>query len=192
MPMSFDQTVIHFAAPTICGIKPANLFSVRKECFSVPEFTRWKKALAERGISADAVRSGRNIFLILVYNLHWLRKLLADSLVRAYMDGKGYADCPSARTTIVRLLGRLRDTSCFPHEVGIVLGYPVVDVMEFERCGGRNCKYCGCWKTYSDVESARCCQCRFRECSCMCRKWFDEGYPLSRIIEEYKKAVEAA
>ena len=122
----------------------------------------------------------------------WLRKLLADSVVRAYLDGKGYADCQTARKTVVRLLGRLRDASCFPHEVGILLGYPVVDVMEFERCGGRNCKYCGCWKSYSDMEAARCSHCRFRECSCLCRKWFDEGYPLPRIIEEYKKAVEAA
>lgn len=190
--MSFNQTVIHFAAPTICGIKPANLFSVRKDFFSAPDFMRWKKTLAERGISADAVRSGRNFFLILVYNLRWLSKLLADSLIRHYMDGKGYADCLTARKTVVRILGRMRNTGNFPHEVGIVLGYPVRDVMEFERLGGRNCKYCGCWKSYSDVEAAKCCQCRFRECSCMCRKWFDEGYPLSRIIEEYKKAVEAA
>ncbi len=190
--MCFNQTVIHFSAPTICGIKPANLFSVREECFSAKEFMRWKKAFAERGISADAVKSGRKFFLILVYNLRWLREILADSLIRAYMDDKGYADCQSARKTIVRLLGRMRDPARFPHEVGIVLGYPVQDVVEFERQGGRDCKYCGCWKTYSDVEGARCCQCRFKECSCMCEKWFCEGYPLDRIIEEYKKAVEAA
>ena len=190
--MSFDQTVIHFSAPTICGIKPASLFSVREAFFSDAEFSRWKTELAEQNIVAEAVRPEGNAFLILVYNLCWVDKILADSCIRSYLDRKGYADCPGVAGIMERLLHRMTHATEFPHEVGVVLGYPVVDVVEFERQGGRNCKYCGCWKSYSDVEAARCSQCRFRACSCMCRKWFDEGYSLSGIIEKYKKAVEAA
>ena len=190
--MSFDQTVIHFSAPTICGIKPASLFSVMENSFSVSEFSWWKNALAEWGIIAEAVKPKRKFILILVYNDRWLSKLLADSIVRCYLDSKGYADCFDVVHTMGRLIDRMKNPSSFPHEIGVVLGYPVIDVVEFERQGGKGCKYCGCWKSYSDVENARVCQCRFRACSCMCRKWFDEGYSLSGIISKYKQAVEAA
>ncbi len=191
--MSFDQIVIHFASPTVCGIKPANLFSVRTKVFSASAYKKWKKLFAKHGINTIKVRSSRGSVLILVYNVSWLRELLADYSVQAYFNTKGYAVCLNdVRKFIKQLMWRVKNAEKFPHEVGIILGYPVHDVIEFEKHGGRNCKYCGCWKTYSDVDNAKACQCRFRACSCMCVKWFDEGYSLSGIIEKYKKAVEAA
>ncbi|MBR1639043.1 MAG: DUF3793 family protein [Treponema sp.] len=190
--MNFSQTVIHFSAPTICGIKPANLFSVKAADFSIAEFRNWKEEFKKRGIVIRAVKSGENAVLLLVYNICWLRKLLADSFVSAYLRGKGYRTCPDVEKVVNHLMQRMKKSPGFPHEVGVILGYPVCDVVEFEKNEGRNCKYCGYWKSYSDVENARICQCRFKDCSCMCKKWFDEGYPLSRIIEEYKKAVHAA
>lgn len=190
--MCFNQIVIHFAAPTICGIKPANLFSVKKEDFSIAELRKWKKMLAEHGITIEAVLSDRSSFQIFVYNLRWLKKILSDSLVCKYLKDKGYSSCLNASKAVSLILQRMKNINEFPHEIGIVLGYPVKDVIEFERHEGRNCKYCGYWKSYSDVENAKACQCRFRTCSCMCRKWFDEGYSLSQIVEEYKKAVNIA
>ncbi|MBQ9539595.1 MAG: DUF3793 family protein [Treponema sp.] len=190
--MSFDQAMIHFSAPTICGIKPANLFSVRKECFSTHEFIRWKKTLAEQGVAVKLVKSSNRIFLVLVYNTLWIERLLEDASVRSYLGGKGYKDCPDVAKTVGRIAWRMKNPSCFPHEVGVLLGYPVLDVQEFERNKGSCCNYCGCWKSYSDVKLAASCHCRFKLCSFMCDKWFDEGYSLSGIIEKYKEAVNAA
>ena len=43
----------------------------------------------------------------------------------------------------------MKNEQGFPHEIGVILGYPVEDVIEFEKHQGKNCKYCGCWKRYS-------------------------------------------
>ena len=113
VPMSFDQAMIHFSAPTICGIKPANLFSVRKECFSTHEFIRRKKTLAEQGVAVKLVKSSNRIFLVLVYNTLWIERLLEDASVRSYLGGKGYKDCPDVAKTVGRIAWRMKNPSCF-------------------------------------------------------------------------------
>ena len=57
----------------------------------------------------------------------------------------------------------------FPHEIGVFLGYPPADVQAFCRFGGANCKLCGYWKVYGDVEHARSCFARYDDCrECLC------------------------
>ena len=57
----------------------------------------------------------------------------------------------------------------FPHEIGLFLGYPPVDVEGFCRNRGQNYKLCGCWKVYGDADAAqryfdRCNRCRASLC----------------------------
>ena len=49
----------------------------------------------------------------------------------------------------------MKDHLSFPHELGLLLGYPVEDVLGFIRNEGRNYLYCGYWKVYGDVDAAR-------------------------------------
>lgn len=42
----------------------------------------------------------------------------------------------------------------FPHEIGLVLGYPPVDVEGFIKKGGRDFLYSGYWKVYGNLEDA--------------------------------------
>jgi hypothetical protein len=39
----------------------------------------------------------------------------------------------------------------FPHEIGLLLGYPADDVKGFIDNGGKNFLYTGYWKVYSDL-----------------------------------------
>ena len=93
---------------------------------------------------------------------------------------------------ITQLMERLYHSSCFPHEIGIVLGYPLEDVISFERFSGKQCKYCGIWKCYSDVENARFYENKLRQCSYLCSKWFDLGYSVDQIVENYRKVSHVA
>ncbi|HHV12565.1 MAG TPA: DUF3793 family protein [Clostridiales bacterium] len=43
----------------------------------------------------------------------------------------------------------------FPHELGLLLGYPAEDVAGFIENQGKNPLYTGYWKVYSDVREAR-------------------------------------
>ena len=190
--MSFDQMMIHYSAPTLCGIKSGNLFFIKKTDFSESLFCKWKKKLEHFGFSLESAKSSKDTVFILVYNPLWLRNLLGDILVSSYLSGKGYKSPLHTDYVVGELVRRIKSQKDFPHEVGIILGYPIQDVIEFENQKGRNCRYCGYWKTYSDVENAKKCLCSYKECSCMCKNWFDKGYSVSRIISEYNKAVHAA
>lgn len=184
--MRFNQMMIQYSAPTICNIKSGNLFFARNNTFSSSSFIEWKKDLYRYGISAFSLQLSENSTAILVLNICWARKILDDIFVKAYLLEKGYKT-KGAFEFVNELFSRMKDIQGFPHEVGIILGYPLEDVIEFENNQGKNCKYCGLWKSYSDVETARLCKCRFTECSHLCKNWYNEGYSLSQIINEYKK-----
>ena len=190
--MSFDQMMIHYSAPTLCGIKPGNLFFVKASEFSDEKFFAWKERFKHCGISITAEQSSEDTVFVLVYNPLWLRNLLGDVLISSYLLGKGYKTPLVTGSVIAELVRRIKSENEFPHEVGIILGYPLLDVIEFENKKGKDCKYCGYWKSYSDVENAKLCLCKYKDCSCMCKKWFDQGYSVTQIITEYNKAVKAA
>lgn len=43
----------------------------------------------------------------------------------------------------------------FPHEIGLLLGYPAADVEGFIENKGQDSLYSGYWKVYSDPEECR-------------------------------------
>ena len=190
--MSFDQMMIHYSAPTLCGIKPGNLFFIKSSDFSESQLYIWKKKFENCGFSLASAKSAKDTVFILVYDPLWLRILLGDMFVSSYLLGKGYKKPLDSTSVITELTRRIKSQKNFPHEVGIILGYPLLDVIEFEAKNGKDCKYCGYWKSYSDVEKAKKCMCSYKKCSCMCKEWFDQGYSVTQIICEYNKAVKAA
>ncbi len=184
--MSFDQMMIQFSAPALCNIKPGNLFFAKKNVFSEIRLKKWKEEFSKRGLMVFSLQLSENSTAILVLNICWTRKILEDSLVQAYLAQKGYRSS-NVFDVVQKLFIRMKQNKGFPHEVGVLLGYPIEDVIEFENHQGYDCKYCGYWKTYSDVETAKECQCKYKYCSGMCRQLYEKGYSLDQIVMEYKK-----
>ena len=82
---------------------------------------------------------------------------------------------------VARLLRRLTACPCFPHEIGLFLGYPLEDVRGFMENCGRNYRLCGCWKVYGDPEAALRCFARYRKCARLYLQRYTEGHSLSRL-----------
>ena len=183
--MSFNQIIVQSSSPTFCNIKPGNIFFVRNEVFDKEKFEAWKESFYKRGLMVFSAQISETSKAILVLNVCWARKILADVFVKAYLSEKGY-HTGSVFYFVKELFFRMLEKEGFPHEVGVILGYPVEDVIEFENHKGHDCKYCGCWKCYSDVEKAKDCHCRFTECSRLCKQWYDEGYSINQIITKYQ------
>ena len=49
---------------------------------------------------------------------------------------------------------KIYNLASFPHEVGILLGYPIEDVEAYIENSGENYLLCGYWKVYHNVEEA--------------------------------------
>ena len=189
--MGFDQIIVHSSSPTFCHIKPGNMFFVKSEIFSQDKFDAWKESFIKYCLMTFSAQISETSTAILVLNVCWCRKILADVFVQAYLADKGYFTS-SVYNFVEELYTRMINNKCFPHEVGVILGYPVDDVIEFENHQGHDCKYCGCWKSYSDVNNAKDCHCKFTECSRLCEKWYEEGYSINQIITKYQALKKAS
>ena len=73
---------------------------------------------------------------------------------------------------------------CFPHEIGLFLGYPPEDVDGFIKHRAGGCKFCGFWKVYGDVDSAKAKFERYRSCTeSYYKRWRSDG-SIRKLIAE--------
>ena len=156
MERTLDQILAYHCAPALAGLKPSNLVSLSREEFPDLEerLEEYRRLFAPRGVAFRTMCGcGRNV-LLLVYRPAELERTLRAPLSAALLKKDGYGAGDDLGAMLDRLGRRLRAEGDFPHEIGLFLGYPPEDVAGFQRHRGRNCKLCGHWKVYSDVEGA--------------------------------------
>ncbi|AEE16647.1 DUF3793 family protein [Treponema brennaborense] len=192
--MSIERTIIHFCAPSLCGIKAASLVSVGKDTYRqcLDRIRNLDGVLRGTGKRIVPVTRTENRTLLFVYDEALLNRRLCDPQIARYLGDKGYPVAEGAAAVLPAFLKRLSGAQRFPHETGVFLGYPLEDVVGFEAHGGCGCKYCGYWKVYGDVESARLLCSQYERCRTLCKQWFEEGHSIPRLIEKYTERQGAA
>lgn len=139
-------------APILTGIKMSNLLHVRRgqeqEVFRLFE---------NSPISCHVLYRWDNRVSILLYRRAALCRWLEQKRVRQLMEQFGYCEV-TFEEILERMAERYQDhvegRIDFPHEVGLLLGYPPEDVIGFIENEGRNCKLSGYWKVYGDPDRA--------------------------------------
>ena len=158
---AFEKALICHCSPTLSGLKPANLLSLSKADYpDLPMLIEsYSDILAPKGVSLDIVCECGHRWLLLVYRPAMLAKQLQNPAVHSLLSEEGYPleGRFYLNEMIAHLRKRLLSSDGFPHEIGIFLGYPLEDVIDFRRYKGEGCKLCGYWKVYHDVESAKRC-----------------------------------
>lgn len=187
-----ESLFIRYAAPTICGIKPANLFTLSESQFMTENLKKLEANLKVQNLCMTFFKTSSNRWMIFVYDFVWIRQIISTALIQAYLKGKGYTDPSNTLLTLKQLFNHLQNHKNFPHEIGLFLGYPIEDVIGFEENHGKNCKYCGYWKSYSDTSEAKTCCAKYKWCSELCKQLFDEGLSVPQIIKKYKEVAESA
>jgi len=207
MNAGFAELFVAQCAPTLAGLKPANLYRY--------EPAPGEKALAmAHGMDAALRRSGIRVrvlkecartgaLLIYTYRVSAMRRILADGRNTAFLSRHGLLaaagpggstgeEIPAAGTAgdpaelLPGILDRLSERLCaereFPHEIGLLLGYPLDDVVGFIEHRGQACEASCYWKTYTDPELAKRSEERYRKCSKVYRDCFLRGVPFPRLI----------
>ena len=84
----------------------------------------------------------------------WLTKAENRALLReAGYNGKVLSDILKA--VQIRYEAYVQKGKTFPHEIGVLLGYPAEDVKGFVVNEGKNYLYSGYWKVYGDLSEAK-------------------------------------
>lgn len=177
-----EASIIKHCAPTLAGIKTANLFSYR--FYNIDELHQElledNQKLNEKGVYVEILRASESRALIYVYRRKKLeadlnqieaKELLADC---GYF-GKRVEDC------LEYLKEKLFRQESFPHEIGLFLGYPLQDVKGFIEQKGKNFKCSGIWKVYgAEVETVKLFK-KLEKCSQVYIKLFAGGRSITQL-----------
>lgn len=191
----FACTFVRAAGAVIEGEKPAAIFSVRIEPAGIPRGSRTRNALRDavrtyeveltlRGITLTTLGERSDRTQLLAYRPNLVAEVLGDPETRSFLKGLGYPVDNVAElmgTLRRRLAAHLRGEGApFPHEVGVVLGYPLEDVLGYMRGASETCR--GPWRSYGDARAA---ELRFMRIACSeraCRERFASGLTPDRLL----------
>lgn len=119
--------------------------------------TIWEKYNSEiqtkLNIKFYELKKDKDATVVLFYNEEMLENSLKDHANINFLKRFGYDESMGIEQSLLLLSERF-STSC-PHEIGIFLGYPIEDVETFVDCPNAECKLCGYWKVYHNVENAK-------------------------------------
>lgn len=179
--MSEDYLVRH-CAPTLAGIKTANLFTCPyddKEAL-LESLRQLNKKLACKGLRLLPLRFSEKKVLIYLYRPAMLRSDLSHHTAKALLQQEGY-EPENCEKCLACLSKKLRSQEHFPHEIGLFLGYPPEDVHGFIELGPDCCKCTGCWKVYGDEEAAKKKFAQYKQCTRVyCDRWAN-GTDIERL-----------
>lgn len=128
----------------------------------------FNKRLVKKGLRILPIRSTGEQTLVYVYRPSKLKKDLCDKEAQAILLRCGYR-CADSERCVIQLIERMKSKDCFPHEIGLFLGYPPEDVEGFirERENSKERKPCKCvghWKVYGDEDIAKALFISYRNC----------------------------
>ena len=144
------KQVVLQCAPLLTGIKLSNLLNVRadqkEEVFRIFEGSP---------VCCRVLYEFQGRLSILLYRPGMLAAYLEREDVKKMMTSFGYENS-DLEETLNRIADAYQDhmngKRGFPHEIGLVLGYPPVDVEGFIEKEGRDFLYSGYWKVYGNLE----------------------------------------
>ena len=152
---SIDSDLAFHSAPTLLGVKCANLISFDMCEGTIAEYLHeFADKLSENGLAAIQLCECCKRTLVYIYNVKMLTAWLSMPKVRQFLSEYGYTCDMSLEQKLRRLSCRISCGS-FPHEIGAFLGYPVEDIRGFISNSGKNCLLCGYWKVYDNAEKAQ-------------------------------------
>lgn len=176
-------------APLLAGLKPSNLLIIPKR-----QAQEMKAVLARTDFTAYCLTEYDDKQVYLVCRVNALVAYLTKPDVQRLLQQLGYEG--SELSTLLykvseRYTAHKREKAEFPHELGLLLGYPAVDVRGFMEHEGKNFLYSGYWKVYGNVRETVSLFREFGRAKENVVQLVDKGYSIADIAAIYyrKKAI---
>jgi hypothetical protein len=170
-------------APTIYGEKPGTLLNLTNSSkFSMK--TLWleygQKLLSNSNVEWMVLKDDPESMKIFFYRVDLLNIYVNDKNNRHFLEAFGYHAAMNLEDLLQYFKERFQ-SQC-PHEMGILLGIPLKDVMGFMGIGGE-CHTCqGMWRVYGDPESSLCIMQRMDEAKSQVADWMMQGFAVNDVL----------
>lgn len=148
-----ENQFIFQCAPLIARLKMSNLFVIQEE-----HLHQLNRLLQKSKIHCRILYQKKESLTVLLYHPSMLAIYLQGQRARMLLCREGYdkLDLESVLSSFTNRYRQYRmGIQSFPHELGLLLGYPLDDVEGFIKNSGKNSLYTGYWKVYANVPAKR-------------------------------------
>jgi len=149
------EELIRFCAPTLAALKTAGAFGYPfvSEHALKEEIFRLNSVLERKGVYVLPLQASGNRALIYAFRPSMLERDLSLDIAKGVLSAYKYPN-KNVPSQLLHLSWRLERGNRFPHEMGLFLGYPPLDVLGFILNNGTRYKRAGLWKVYSNEAEA--------------------------------------
>ncbi len=171
-------------APVITGVKMSNFLIVTSN-----DEGKVHAILKQTGIIPYCLYRQHNKISFLLFRFKKLMEYLQDSEVQKFLKRIGYRDLSLVgilRNFQYRYKAYMNQRKDFPHEMGVLLGYPIEDVWGFMEQNGKNYLYSGYWKVYRDVNEKKKLFAQYENAKEELILWLEYGYEIRSLIQLYR------
>lgn len=173
-------------APLITGLKISNLLTVANDSEKLV-----RAFLKKAKISYYCLLKTEKRVVFLLFNRKQLEQYLLQKEARDLLEEEGYSDYRLGkvlRTFQLRYQEHIEGNQEFPHEMGVILGYPIGDIKGFIKHQGKNFLYTGYWKVYENVEETVELFQKFEQAKESLILMLSKGISMYQIINNYRVA----
>lgn len=175
------ETQIAFhCAPLLAGLKMSNLLMLQNK-----EIDRVTSILKQAGISYFIVAVATEKAAVLLFDRHRLESYLQEEKVWEIFRDMGYQNHTMGKilyTFRLRYEKYLLWNQGFPHEMGLLLGYPVEDVKGYILNEGENCLYTGYWKVYGNLTETMALFLQFEKARDVLMEFLANGISIIEVV----------
>lgn len=169
-------------APLFTGLKVSNLLIIPAKKGNLV-----RGVLEETEISIRKLTEFKGRITYILFRKDALEAWIQEEDNRQFLAEYGYEGC-SLDSILSRIEGRyrayIRENKAFPHEIGILLGYPAEDVRGFVANEGRNCLCSGYWKVYGHPSEKKRLFQRFDQAKRALLKAISTGVELQSVLAD--------
>lgn len=184
---SVEMQLVVQCAPLLAGLKISNLLIISEE-----NEKAFQCLIEECDLSVYFLTRFNKKAVYLLFRYEEMENLLADDSVRSFFRREGYRDL-SIYAILRNFKKRYEQHTVaggeFPHEMGLILGYPIEDVEGFIENGGNNCLYTGYWKVYNKPEEKKLIFKSYEKATERIIRMMFRGVPVREIIGARKKRL---
>lgn len=150
----FDKYMLFLLAPVIGGLKPSSTITLKKDSKEYHTWNDYKEIFLEKTrLKHILLREDDDAIILLIYSEKRLEDYINKEEVRKFLLKLDYNSEGSLEDILNNLVERYNKFHC-PHELGVFLGIPLQDVIDFMECTTKKCLLCGYWKVFNDFDYA--------------------------------------
>ena len=172
-------------APLLAGLKPSNLLIIP---LGLEKDLRHSLRGTRIAMYLLSEYDGKQVFLL--YKVNELIVYLTEQSVQRLLldlDYEGAELYSLLQRVSKKYTAHKQEKEAFPHELGLLLGYPAVDVKGFMEQGGKNFLYSGYWKVYGNVRETVLLFKEFGRAKEYVVRLVKQGYSIAEIMAMYYK-----